>query len=178
MPESELKKGGSELLDALLTNLGSRQLLKTVLKKIQQEGNLELAQLVEIFQDAKSELAIPLSIFSSSLQPAEALCKYLKENEKLSYKEIGRLINRNEKSAWASYQRAKRNKKQMFLKTKEKYALPISLFHDRSYSLLESVVFFLHQIYQLSNPQIAKLLKKSPNSIAVLMKRARVKHEL
>lgn len=178
MPESELKKEAPELLDILLTNLGSRQLLKAVLKKIQQEGNLELNQLVEIFQESKSELFVPLSIFSSSLKPAEALCRYLKENEKLSYKEIGLLLNRNEKSAWATYQRAKKNKKQMFLKTREKYTLPISLFQDRSYSLLESLVFFLHQIYKLSNPQIAKLLKRSPNSVAVLMKRARVKHEL
>ena len=178
MPESELKKGGPELLDVLLTNLGSQQLLKTVLKKIQHEGNLELNQLVEIFQEAKSELTLPLSIFSLPLQPAEALCKYLKENEKLSYKEIGLLLSRNEKSVWATYQRAKKNKKQMFLKTKEKYNLPISIFHDRSYSVLESIVFFLHQIHQLSNPQIARLLKKSPNSVAVLMKRARVKDEL
>lgn len=165
-----------ELGDALLTSLGSKQLLTILLQKLHTEQNLQLDQLITLFQETKHEISVPLSIFSSRLQPAEALCKYLKENEKLSYAEISSLINRNRKSIWATYRRANEKMKPAFLNNKE-FLIPISVFNNRHYSLLESVVLYLHQVYKLSNKQIAKLLKKSPNSMAVLTKRARDKYE-
>jgi len=165
-----------ELLDVLLNTLSSQKLLEIVLKKIQSEGDLQLADLIKTFQETKGEISVPLSIFSTSLPPAEALCSFLRENKKLSYKEIAALISRNEKNVWAACQRAKRKNKK-HLKAEEKYHLPVSIFKDRSYSLLENVVFYLNRVHHLSNKEIAKLMKKSPNSIAVLMKRARDKHE-
>ncbi|MEW5896306.1 MAG: hypothetical protein AB1668_01315 [Nanoarchaeota archaeon] len=170
--EESGKDGG---LSTLLSNLSSKQLLKMLLKNLHEQQGLNLAELIRIYEDAKGEILVPLSIFSYKLEPAEALCKYLKENENLSYKEIARLISRKEKSIWATYQRAGKKRKQPFLKTEEKYLLPVSIFKDRSYSLLESAVLYLNKIHRLTNPQIARLLNKSANSIAVLMKRARDK---
>ncbi|MBU0457644.1 MAG: hypothetical protein ABH824_06210 [Nanoarchaeota archaeon] len=175
MFENKLKKEDSEQLEILLGKLDSKELLKIIFKKLQ--GEEQIDQLISSFQDTKSQILIPLSIFSYKLQPAEALCKYLKENENHSYKQIAVLINRNEKSVWATYKRASKKRKQKFVKKSERYFLPISILKNRSYSLLESVIFYLNKTYKLSNPQIAKLLKKSPNSIAVLMKRAREKYE-
>ena len=129
-----------------------------------------------MFQEAREEASIPLSIFFSSLDPAEALYKFLKENENFSFREIATELNRDQKSVWATYQRAWKKKKQVFLIQDEKYFLPLSIFKKRKYSFLESVVFYLNSVHHLSNKQIAKLLHRTPNTVAVLMKRARDKH--
>ena len=152
-------------------------MLRIILQKLYQEQGLQLPELIKTFQAAKEEASIPLSIFSSSLDPAESLYKFLKENEKLSFQQIGLELHRDQKSVWATYQRASRRKKQLFLIQEEKYFLPLSIFKKRKYSFLESIVFYLNSIYHLSNKQIAKLLQRTPNTVAVLMKRARDKHE-
>ncbi|MBI2582169.1 hypothetical protein HYV87_03540 [Candidatus Woesearchaeota archaeon] len=174
-----MKKEGKEgvLFDTILTRLSSQQLLKAVLQKLQQEQNLQLPDLIKTFQEAKQEAQLPLSIFSHSLEPAEALYKFLKENEGFSFQRIAQTMKRDQKSIWATYQRAQERRNQKFLVKEEKYLLPLSIFNNRSYSFLESVVFYLNSAYHLSNKEIAKLLRKTPNTIAVLMKRARDKHE-
>ena len=175
--EKKTEKDGDELLNVLLSTLGSQQLLKAILQKMSREHNLQLPELIQTFQKAKQEASVPLSIFTHSLDPAEAIYKFLRENEGFSFQKISLETNRNQKSVWATYQRAWKKKKQKFISTEEKYYFPLSLFKDRSYSLLESIILYLKITYNLSNPQIAKLLHRSPNCIAVLMKRARDKHE-
>lgn len=160
----------------LLTSFNSQHLLRQLLRNLQQDNKLELPQLIEMFQEVKQEYNIPLSIFSTKthLHPAEALSFYLTEEQKLSYQEIAKLLNRNEKSIWATSQRVKKRKlKLVKLNQKEKYFLPLSIFQNRSYSLLESAILHLNQVYHLSNKEISQLLQKSPNSIAVLLKRAK-----
>ena len=175
--EKRAEKEGEVLFDTLLTTLSSKQLLKAVLQKLQQEQNLQLPDLIKIFQEAKQEALLPLSIFSHSLEPAEALYKFLKENEGFSFQKIAQATKRDQKSSWATYQRAQGRRKQKFLVKEEKYLLPLSVFNNRSYSFLESVVFYLNSVHHLSNKEIAKLLHKTPNTVAVLLKRARDKHE-
>ena len=174
--EAKTKKEGDVLLDTILSTVSSHQLLKIILQKLYQEQNLQLPDLIQVFQDAKQEASIPLSIFSS-LDPAEALYKFLRENESFSFQRIAQETGRDYKSIWATYTRAHRKKKPLFSFPDERYFLPLSIFNDRDYSLLESIVFYLNSAHHLSNKQIAALLHKTPNTIAVLMKRARDKHE-
>lgn len=162
----------------VLTTIDSQKLLKQLLRQLHQQQNLQLDEVIHLFQEVNQEINIPLSVFSGKLYPAEALCKYLKEKENLSYSEMGKLLHRDNKNIWATYQRAKKKMKKpkrSFLKKEEKYFLPLSLFANLSLSLLENLVLYLHQTYSLTNPQIAKLLHKSPPSMAVLYKRAREK---
>ena len=162
----------------LFSSFNSQQLLKQLLLQLHSDQDFQLNQLIDIFNQVKQEYTIPLSIFSHDLHPTEALCKFLKEEKNLSYPEIAKLLNRNQKSVWATYQRAsKKMRKQFSYKSlkNEHYHLPLSIFNDRSYSLLEKSISYLSKTYQLSNREIANLLNKSPNSIAVLAKRAREK---
>lgn len=164
------------LFKSLFANVNSQQLLKQLLLQLHSTQDFQLDQLLTVYNDVTKEHNIPLSIFSYNLHPAEALCKYLKEKKGLSYQEIAVLLNRHPKSVWSSYQRShKKMRKQFPLKT-EHYHLPLSLFNNRSYSLLEGVVLYMNQIHKLSNKQLAALLGKSSNSIAVLAKRAREKN--
>ena len=168
-------KEGGVLFDALLATVSSQQLLKVVLQKLRQEHHLELPELIKTFQEVKEEVLLPLSIFSHSLEPAEALYKFLKENEHFSYQKIADQIKRDRKSVWATYQRARERRKQKFVIKEDQYLLPLSLFTNRSYSFLESTIFYLNSIHHLSNQEIAVLLQRSQNTIAVLLKRARDK---
>lgn len=166
-----------DVLDVLLTSLSSKKLLELVIRKVDSENELKLDEVIKIFQEVKGEISVPLSIFSANLHPAEALSKYLKENKNLTYKKISEITSRDKKSVWGTYHRAVQKRKQKFMEKKEAYYLPISIFKDRSYSLLENAISYVSKVHHLSNKEIAKLLNKSPNSIAVLMKRAKDKHE-
>ncbi len=57
------------------------------------------------------EIKIPVSIFRDrQLAVLEALVEYLKEKLSLSYHEIGILTNRNERTIWTVYNRAKKKR--------------------------------------------------------------------
>jgi hypothetical protein len=57
----------------------------------------------------KTSLCIPISVFKETrLTPFELIVWYLKETKKLSYAEIGRLLNRDERNIWTVYQIAKK----------------------------------------------------------------------
>ncbi|MBI2668585.1 sigma-70 region 4 domain-containing protein [Candidatus Woesearchaeota archaeon] len=165
--------------------LHSETVLRDILKQFYREQHLELDQLIHVFQEVREEQLIPLSIFAENLPPAEALCKYLREKEKLSYKEIAEGLGRSQKSIWASYQRAKQQTKKKKSKfslkplkplKQDQFYLPLSLFRNRSLSLLENAVWYLREVHRLKNKEIARLLHTSPNSVAVLVKRGREKN--
>ncbi len=55
------------------------------------------------------EFKIPVSIFKKEkLSPFEAIVKYLKEEMKLTYHQIGVLLNRDERNIWTIYNRVKK----------------------------------------------------------------------
>ncbi len=162
---------------SILHGANSQLLLRQVLLELHQQQHLQLDQLINVYQEIQGDRNIPISVFSGKQNPAEALCLFLKENQKLSFPKISEILNRDPKSVWGTYQRAKRRSKKRSVAISDKYTIPLQLFHDRSKSLLEHVVFYLHQVHQLTNPQITKLLHRSPNSIAVLYKRAREKQK-
>lgn len=57
----------------------------------------------------KSSLALPTSIFKNrELSVLEAITVYLKDKKGLTYAQIARLLNRNDRTVWTSYQRAKK----------------------------------------------------------------------
>jgi DNA-directed RNA polymerase specialized sigma24 family protein len=57
----------------------------------------------------KSSLALPTSIFKNrKLSVLEAITVYLKDKKGLTYAQIARLLNRNDRTVWTSYQRAKK----------------------------------------------------------------------
>ncbi len=161
------------LLDALLTQVGSQKVLTAIFHHLQETQNLQLSDVIRLFQESSHQISVPLSLFKGKVHPTAVLCKYLKQEKKLSHQEIGALLNRDQRSVWTACKRAKK----YTISTHEKYHIPLSLFKNRSLSILEHIVLFLHHTYKLSNKDIATLLNKSANSIAVLHKRAREKNE-
>jgi len=61
----------------------------------------------------KPSITIPSSIFRDrSLSVLEAMVEYFKEKKQMKYSEIARLLNRDDRTIWTAYKRAKekRNK--------------------------------------------------------------------
>ena len=56
-------------------------------------------------------ILIPLSIFlDRGVSVLEAVSEYLKDSKKLSYHEIAVLLNRDDRTIWTCYNRAKKKK--------------------------------------------------------------------
>ncbi len=54
---------------------------------------------------------IPTSIFRDrTLKPLEAIAEYLHEHEGLTFHQIARVLNRDDRTIWTVYNRAKRKR--------------------------------------------------------------------
>jgi len=59
-----------------------------------------------------SKIEVPSEIFHDrSLSVLESISRYLKDKLKLSYHEIAELTNRDDRTIWTCYNRAKKKKK-------------------------------------------------------------------
>ncbi len=150
----------------------SRELLGSIIRFMRLNQQLSLNELVSLYTESSPEDAVPISIFAHSLSPSESLCKYLKENCNLSFHEIAVLLNRDDRSIWTSYSRASKKLTTPITAGKDDLLVPISIFSDRTCSVLEHVVHYLKTNYRLSNSRIAGLTKKHPSAIATVAKRA------
>ena len=56
-------------------------------------------------------ISFPSSVFKDrSLSVLEALSEYLKDKKRLTYHEIAQLLNRDDRTIWTCYKRAKRKR--------------------------------------------------------------------
>ena len=157
----------------------SRELLRSILHFMKQSQQLELSELISIYSDISPEEAIPISIFAGNLSPSESICKYLKEEQDLSFHNIALILNRDDRSIWTSYTRAKKKRPSRIkiAHRPENILVPLTIFHDRTLSILESVVHHLKTEHHMSNPKIASLLGKNSSAIATVAKRAGTKRD-
>jgi len=129
--------------------------------------------------EIKSEIKVPLNIFNKKLSPAEVLCKYLKENKKMKFSEIAKLINRDERSVWTNYNNAIKKMREKIKEDKKidkTILVSINIFSNRKLSILESVVKYLKE-KAYRNCEIAELLGKDQRNIYTIYNRAKKKLE-
>lgn len=56
-----------------------------------------------------SKFYIDLNIFrNTNLSPSEAIVMFLKDSEKLSFREISKILERDERNIWTLYNRARK----------------------------------------------------------------------
>ena len=63
-----------------------------------------------MFKPEETEYNVPIYILKDDLSILEATVAYLKEEYKLSYHDIGELLQRNERTIWTVYHRAQKKK--------------------------------------------------------------------
>lgn len=144
-------------------------------------SNKDLYELLEIIdshlekKSAKTDTCckdlIPLTVFSTEISPATALVKYLKDTKNKTYSDIAKELNRNERTIWTLYNKAKKK-----LRVEQsKYLIPLQIFENRSLSILENLVSYLTACCKLKPKKIAGLLNKKAPTIYTTINRARAK---
>lgn len=141
-----------------------------------------LFQLINLLSEEECELllakiagkkeGVPVSIFKGDLSGLEALVIYLTDVKKKPVKEIAFLLKRNVNTIYTTIRLARRKKAQLDLSGSLK--VPLEIFSQRKFSLLESLVAFLRKEKKLV--EIAQLLGKSNSTIKTVSRRYKLKH--
>jgi hypothetical protein len=150
--------------------------LKENILKIQNDYNVKLEDIFETISSVDED-KIPVSIFCCELSVLEAVCKYLKEVRNLSYKEIGVVLNRSQKTIWQTYKKAKGKKGNGFELSVSRYDVPVGIFADRKLSNLEHVVYYLKSKFGVSLVKIGELLCRDPRTVWTVYHRCKKKLE-
>lgn len=163
------------ILDSLCSK-DALSLTKLILRYTQNRFHMTSADVFEMFskqENSVSNIFLPATLFSSELSPSEALVVYLKDNFGFKLSEIAKLVDRDERSLWGNYNRAK-SKGELHIE-KTSYLIPLEIFKDRSLSVLEHVVLYLKENYNLNIQTISKLLKKQSTTIWSVFNRIKQK---
>lgn len=95
----------------------------------------------------------------------------MKENLEMNYHEIAELLNRDDRTIWTAYNKAKKKQKEKIKIRKTKSSFPLSIFKNKKLTILESVTLYLKQ-KQLKYCEIGKLLNRDQRNIWTIYSRA------
>jgi len=87
---------------------GQKSDIDRVLANVKRKHALIENELRRLLKKEKEGVVLPVSIFNERLGMLEAASLYLKDELKLSFNEIARLLKRNYKTIWTSYNMAKK----------------------------------------------------------------------
>ena len=123
------------------------------------------------YKRSKQIQNIPLKLFSSpKLGVLEVIVKYLKENTPLTYSDIVKLLNRDQRTIWTTYSKAIKKHKEPFRISSDDEFISISAFSDMNYSPLQVLINELERKGN-SLKQIARLTNRSYKNIWMTKKR-------
>ena len=149
-----------------------KEILFSGLKSLSKPEKIEI---ISFLTEQLKENVLPVFIFkNSSLSALETIVKYLKQEHNLSYAEISRLLNRSSKTIWITYQGAKK-KMPKKLRGKSDIFIPVEIFQNRKFSVLENLVSYLKQEQGISHKQIAKLINRNYRTVLTVYRRFRKK---
>ena len=138
----------------------------------------ELKQMHEVTEQeilVRKEASIPVGIFANDyLSSLEAIVKYLKEELKLKFSKIGKLLNRSNKTIWATYHNAAKKMPSSFDLISRNIMIPVSALSNRSYSTLESIVGFIKDL-DYSNHEVGEMLHLDDRTIWTVYDRVKKK---
>lgn len=121
------------------------------------------------------EFAVPIGVFGNdALSSLEAIVKYLKEELKLKFSKIAKLLNRSNKTIWTTYHNAARKMPSSFGSIPRDILIPASAFANRSFSTLESLVGFIKDLGYL-NHEVALMLHLDDRTIWTVYDRVKKK---
>ena len=123
----------------------------------------------------RKEISFPVGIFSNdSLSSLEAIVKYLKEDLKIKFCKIARVLNRSSKTIWATYQKSIKKMPSPFGNVSRDIMIPASTISNRNFSTLESVVGFVKDL-DYSNHEIGVMLHLDDRTIWTVYDRVKKK---
>ena len=144
-------------------NPGNIEDLKKLFIRIKERYHLDSSELLNRLEE--KEILIPVSVFSKKLSSLEVITKYLRENLELKNKEIASLTKRSVKTIYQAYNSAKEKIEKKFEVKEGKFYVPISALTNRKLGVLENIVKFLKENYELNYSEIGRLLGRDPRTI-------------
>ncbi|MBR9675663.1 hypothetical protein GOV05_01505 [Candidatus Woesearchaeota archaeon] len=131
--------------------------LKALFEEFEKKYGIIDEDLVQLIKQ-KPKPKIPISVFSNKkLSSLEATVKYLKENIGVSYSRISRLLNRDERTIWSTYNNSLKKSKET-LDVSSKDAIPLEVISNRDHSPLGAICAFLREQKGLRYSEIARIL--------------------
>ena len=160
--------------DKLTTALGimikEMREMKFIMKEMGEKEKVSKKEIIEILELRQKE-TVPATIFTKELGGLEALCKYMKENLKMSYHEIAKELLRDDRTIWTSYNKAMKKQREPIQVTETNIYIPISIFRNRNLTVLESIIVHL-KLRGIKYNEIAKLLDRDQRNIQTIYSRA------
>ena len=127
----------------------------------------------------RTEIPLPV-LLDRTLSCFESIVEYLKEERQLSYHQIALLTNRNDRTIWTIYNRAKKKREgaqRIYELKKRLVRVPINIFTDRNVSVLETISEYLKDDMNMTYSQIARLTNRDDRTIWTCYNRAKSKRE-
>ncbi|MAG73412.1 hypothetical protein CL620_03795 [archaeon] len=145
------------------------------------QGMLDLYRLLskeeqqQFIQESRKEpgFVLPISIFRRNLSALQAIVFFLKTNKHQSTTQIARLLHRKPTTISSTYAAAKRKIKGKLDVSDTSMTIPLSVFASRKYPVLETLIVYLKEHYNLRLIAISRLLAKNYNTIKVTYARFR-----
>ena len=153
----------------------SFKILKLSIEDIKEKYNLGINEILSLAEEklVSKEILIPIAIFEiKKLSALEAICKYLKEELEITYSKIALLLNRDSRTIWTTYNNASKKIKEKLLVKESKFFIPVSVIKNRKFSVLESVVCYLKDNFNLRYSEIAFLISRDERNIWTVYHRA------
>ncbi|MBU0757609.1 MAG: hypothetical protein KKF44_06070 [Nanoarchaeota archaeon] len=165
-----------EFLKNSIANDKVTEALQVIDRYFKDKYAISTSEVLEILE--REELSIPLSVFSNTpLSSLEIIVRYLKETLGKTYHETAELLNRDDRTVWSTYNNSLKKYRGKLKIGPSSDAIPLSIFADRKYSVLESIVVFLKNTRQKSFNEIAEKLKKNYQTIWTTYRKAQAKDE-
>jgi len=166
------------LIKELLKDSSNVELVKNFLRKLNKDEIIEF--FIEYLTKKKIELEeikIPVSIFKTKeLSSFELIVKFLKEDIKLTNSRIARLVMRSQQSVWNTYKNAKKKRPERFYIKASPYDFPVAIVQNKRYSVLEAIVVYFKEKYELRFSEITKLLNRDQRTVWTVYQRAKKKN--
>ena len=140
-----------------------------LINELIEKYNLSYEQVTGLISEKQEQLnpdLVPLHIFKERpLGILESLVKFLKEERNMGFKQISKLLNRNNKTIWSSYHNAVKKKAKRFAMKKARILVPLDIFSDRRLGLLESLSYYLKEKRHINFHNIGAALNRDERTI-------------
>ena len=149
-------------------SLNKKEIIEVIVGKLKQKYKINKNEVLNLI---KTENKIPIEIFSKELGGLEAISKYLKENKNMSYHKIANILQRNERTIWTAYNKAKQKQNKNIKIKQSENSIPINIFENKKLTILESIITYLKE-QGLKYSEIARLLNRDQRNIWTIYSRA------
>jgi len=165
----------SRIFEILIKEREALDELGRIFERLKDSYGMGYEEVLKLIKEKDKIVHVPASVFNNSLAPLEAVVLFLKEHLGYSFHKIALLLKRDDRTIWLTHRNAV--KKKVALEVVSEFNIPVSIFSDRKFSILESAVaYFVGR--GLSLKQISELFGKNPKTIWTVYHRYKIKLKL